>query len=204
MSACANGLPDPRHGSNTRYTVNDGVFSAFANFFLQDPSCSSFQRRVEDSAGRSNCQSLFPSDNIPGDNPIRSLLDGCRSDAFDSVFPLGLETLDNEGALCQFARLHGRLVIALDGIEFQKSYKIRCPHCSVRHVGLDRKKQYFHSMVAAAVADGHDRVLPLMPEFIDPFSDPAAKDSDLSDEGRKQDCERNAAKLPRQNSVACR
>ena len=86
-SAAAEGLPDTRHGSNTRYPVTGAALSAFANFFLQDPSFSSFQCRVLESAGRSNCQSLFPIDAIPKDNTIRSLLDSCPSSTFDSVFP---------------------------------------------------------------------------------------------------------------------
>ena len=44
---------------------------------------------------------------------------------------------------------------------------------------------------ATVVADGHNRVLPLMPEFVQ--QDPAANLPELSEEQRQQDCERNAA-----------
>ena len=47
---------------------------------------------------------------------------------------------------------------------------------------------------ATVVADGHSLVLPLMPEFVQPQRDLAADQSELTEEQRKQDCERNAAK----------
>ncbi len=47
---------------------------------------------------------------------------------------------------------------------------------------------------ATAVADGHATVLPLMPEFACPQQDPAATRADTSEDERKRDCERNAAK----------
>jgi hypothetical protein len=47
---------------------------------------------------------------------------------------------------------------------------------------------------ASIVADGHNRVLPLMPQFVQPQQDPAAQQPELSADERKQDCERNAAK----------
>ncbi len=46
----------------------------------------------------------------------------------------------------------------------------------------------------AVVADGHNRVIPLMPEFVQPQHDLAAADPGLSGQRQKQDCERNGAK----------
>ena len=40
---------------------------------------------------------------------------------------------------------------------------------------------------ATVVADGHNRVLPLMPEFVQPQQDPAADQPELSEEQRQQD-----------------
>ena len=188
-------LPDDRPGSNKRYSMADAACSALAPFFMQDPSFLAFQRRMQDAEARSNCQSLFAIERIPTDNSIRSLLDGCPADAFDALFPACLDTLADHGALDPFRRLDNRLLIALDGIEFSQSYKIHCDHCSTRHVGQAKTPQYFHSMVCpAVVADGHNRVIPLMPEFVKPQQDPAAQDTALTGQRQKQDCERNAAK----------
>ena len=191
----ASALPDARRGFNKRYSVADAAGCALAPFFLQDPSFLAFQRRMQEEEARSNCQSLFDIERIPTDNCIRSLLDSCPSDAFNALFPACLDTLAEHGALAPFLRLDNRLLIALDGIEFHKSYKIHCDCRSTRHVGKARTPQYFRSMVCpAVVADGHNRVIPLMPAFIGAQSDPAAADPELDEQSRKQDCERNAAK----------
>lgn len=167
----ASALPDARRGSNKRYSMADAACSALAPFFMQDPSFLAFQRRMQDAEARSNCQSLFGIERIPSDNGIRSLLDGCPTDAFDALFPACLETLADNGALAPFLRLDNRLLIALDGIEFSKSYKIHCKHCSTRHVGKAKTPHYFHSMVC-----------------------PAAHNTALTGQRQKQDCERNATK----------
>ena len=131
----ASALPDPRTGSNTQYSVADAATCALAPFFFQDPSFLAFQRRMEEQEARSNCQSLFGIHKIPCDNTIRSRLDGCPSDAFNALFPLCLDTLAQNGALEPFLRLDGRLLVALDGIEFHKSYKIKCDSClSLIHI----------------------------------------------------------------------
>ena len=126
---------------------------------------------------------------------IRNLLDGRDPDGFADLFPRCLDTVAEQGALAPFERLGGRLLVALDGIQIHCSDTIRCAQCSIRHVGAHKTEQYFHTMLAATVvADGHNRVLPLMPEFVRPQQDPAAQRPELTEEQRKQDCERNAAK----------
>ena len=201
--AAASALPDPRPGSNKRYSLTDAASCALAPFFLQDPSFLAFQRRMQDEEARSNCQSLFGIERIPTDNCIRNLLDGGPADACNPLFPACLDTLAEHGALAPFQRLDQRLLIALDGIEFHNSYKIHCDRCCTRHVGQAKTPQYFHSLVCpAVVADGHNRVMPLMPAFIGPRSDPAAGDPDLSGQRQKQDCERHAAKRWISNHVS--
>ena len=191
----ASALPDPRTGANKRYSIADAASCALATFFLQAPSFLDFQRRMQKQAARSNCQSLFGVEDIPCDNSIRNLLDGHDPDRFAPLFADCLRTARDHGALEPFLRLDGRIAVALDGIQIHCSDSIRCPQCSIRHVGAHKTEQYFHTMLAATVvADGHNRVLPLMPEFVQPQQDPAADQPGLSEEQRKQDCERNAAK----------
>ena len=149
---------------------------------------------MEDEERRSNCQTLIGTGPIPTANTIRNLLDGCPSDAFDPLLPRCLDIHSERSAVEPFLRLDKRILIALDGVEFHKSYRIHCARCSIRYSGKAKKKQRIHSMVAAAVvADGHSRALPLMPEFVPPQSDPAA-DTAIGNARQKQDCEHNAAK----------
>ena len=83
-----------------------------------------------------------------------------------------------------------RLLVALDGVRFHRSDAVHCSQCSVRHIGNERRSQCFLTVVA----DGHGTVLPPMPAFVRPQQDAAATRTDMSEDERKQDCERNAAK----------
>jgi len=75
------------------------------------------------------------------------------------------------------------VLIALDGTEYFSSKKLHCHNCSTRQRGKG-EKEYFHAMLGATlVAPGHDKVIPLEPEFIAP-----------QDGAEKQDCENAAAK----------
>ena len=88
-----------------------------------------------------------------------------------------------DGGFDMFPRLNNQLPIALDGTEYHCSRKIHCRHCSTRLRGRG-EHEYHHGILAATlVAPGHDKVVPLEPEFIVP------------QEGLvNQDCENMAAK----------
>jgi hypothetical protein len=162
------------------YPMADIGLSAFSMFFMGSPSFLSYQRRLEEGHGRSNCQTLFGMSAIPTDAYIRLMLDGAATDSFD---PLFFKTIKAEGVLAPFQRLGGRVLIALDGTEHFCSRKIHCTRCSTRKRS-DGGTEYFHAFLGATiVAPGHQQVLPLPPEFIAP-----------QDGAEKQDCERNATK----------
>ena len=91
--------------------------------------------------------------------------------------------LTQSGGLDAMRRLGGRILIALDGTEFHCSDKIHCQNCSHRKRGKD-KTEYFHTMLAATVgSSGHNRAVPLEPEFIVP-----------QDGHEKQGCESRTAR----------
>jgi hypothetical protein len=158
--------------------------AAFSVFFIQSPSFLAHQRQFEDGHGRSNCTSLFGISKIPSDNHIRDMLDPASPALLHPAFAETVEQLTRlDGGLDVFRRLDGRLLIALDGTEYHCSRKIRCAHCSTRIRG-NGGTEYYHGMLAATlVAPGHDKVVPLEPEFIVP-----------QDGAEKQDCENRAAK----------
>jgi len=176
-------LPDKRTGSNGRYTMADIGLAAFSVFFMQSPSFLSHQRHLAQGQGRSNCESLFAMTAIPCDNHIRAMLDPVSPGHFEPLFDDALGALERAGGLSAFHRLGGRLLIALDGTEYFCSAKLHCPQCSTR-ARAGGKKEYFHALLAATlVAPGHNRVVPLAPEFIVP-----------QDGHDKQDCESRAVR----------
>lgn len=182
LRAVCGGFVDGRRGA-VKYTMADIGLAAFSLFFMQSESFLSFQRRLEQGRHASNCKTLFGIEEIPSDNHIRMLLDEVAAEALEPCFEQALSELRERGGLQGFQRLGGRVLIALDGTEYFCSQKLSCPRC-LRRNRSNGKTENYHAMLAATiVAPGHNRVLPLMPEFIAP-----------RDGAGKQDCERSAAK----------
>jgi hypothetical protein len=176
-------LPDPRQGKNTTYAMADFALAAFAPFFMQSPSFLAHQRHLETGHGRSNCETLFGMSKIPGDSQVRAMLDPIEPTLFYPLFADIVAELKQCGGLDDMRVLDGHVLIAWDGTEYHCSDKVSCPNCSHRKRGKT-KTEYFHTMLAATVvAPGHNRAVPLEPEFIVP-----------QDGHDKQDCESRAAR----------
>ena len=184
VARCAAGFPDKRRGRNAGYPMRDLGMAAFSVFFMQSPSFLAHQLRLEEGHGHSNCTSLFGITKIPSDNHIRAMLDPAPPSLLQPAFDEALGALEAApGGLDVFRRLGGRLLIALDGTEYFCSDRINCPQCSTRRRS-NGKTEHFHAMLGATlVAPGHDKVIPLPPEFIAP-----------QDGAEKQDCENTAVK----------
>jgi hypothetical protein len=166
------------------YRMGDIGMAAFSVFFMQSPSFLAHQRHFEEGHGRSNCGSLFGMAKIPTHNHIRDMLDPASPALLHPVFAETVDQLQRfDGGLDMFRRLDGHVLIALDGTQYHSSHKIHCENCSTR-VKSKGGTEYYHSMLSATlVAPGHDKVIPLEPEFIIP-----------QDGAEKQDCENGAAK----------
>jgi hypothetical protein len=178
-------LLDKRRGKNRHYSMADIAMAAFSVFFMQCPSFLAHQRQLADGAGRgrSNCETLFGMTGIPSDNHIRDMLDPVEPASFYPLFPHAVEVLEEGGGLQAFRRLGDHILIAFDGSEYHRSNKVHCPCCSTRRRS-GGGTEYFHTLVAATlVAPGHNRVVPLQPEFVIP-----------QDGHDKQDCESMAAR----------
>ena len=184
LRQCLDGFPDKRRGLNVSYPMGDIGMAGFSVFFMQSPSFLAHQRRFEEGYGRSNCETLFGLSKIPSDNHIRDMLDPASPALLHPVFGDAVAQLERApGGLDAFRRLGGHTLVALDGTEYHCSNKIHCRHCSTRLRGKG-ETEYYHALLAATlVAPGHDKVIPLQPEFIIP-----------QDGAEKQDCENRAAK----------
>ena len=185
-------FPDARTG-RCLYQLSDIVMSGFAPFFMQDGSFLSFQRKMEETLPRSNCQTLFGMEKIPTDNHIRNTLDGIDPSHLDQVFMDAFQRIESGRVLKKFQAhdLDDRLMVAFDGTQYFQSTQIHCPKClsKTHSKGKDDEwTEYYHTMLCATlVGQGHNLAVPLMPEFI-------ANEGDESKTGSKQDCEINATK----------
>ena len=181
--ATLSSLPDKRTGKNTRYRMLDAGLSAFSVFFTQTPSFLAHQRKMADTKGLSNAQTLFGVHQIPSDNHIRDLLDGVSPATLHPVFEQILQQLQSTEQLSSYRSFADNLLMPLDGTEYVSSTKIHCEHCSTRRL-KSGETRYFHAVVTPVIAcPGRSEVIPLVPEFVRP-----------QDGHDKQDCENAAAK----------
>ncbi|CAK0773578.1 transposase [Gammaproteobacteria bacterium] len=174
---------DPRTGKNKMYTMVDAALSAFSVFYMQSPSFLEYQRSLEQIHGENNARTLFGAHEIPSDNQIRTLLDATPPSAVTPMFFYLFNALEQAGIVDAQRSVGGALLVAFDGTEYFSSQTIHCDACSTRK-HANGKVTYFHSVLTPVlVKPGGDKVIPLVPEFVQP-----------QDGAKKQDCELNAAK----------
>lgn len=189
-------FPDARTGKNTQYEVADAAGGAFSTFYTQSRSFLEHQRSMELQYGKNNARTLFQINDIPSDNQIRKLLDPVDPNLLSPVFDDCFKLLKANGQLDDYRVIFNpgekpNLLTAFDGLHYFSSGKLSCKNCLLKHSRGKSKTDddekeivYYHSMVTPViVAPDHDKVIPLMPEFVKP-----------QDGSKKQDCELNASK----------
>ena len=170
--------------TNLKYSLNDIVLSAFSVFYFQNKSWLSFQRSAQTSKGLSNAQTMFGIKDIPSDNHIRKILDTITPKCFKMIYEKILQKIKSLGILKRFIFSKEYLLIALDGTYYHSSKNISCKCCQRRVDKENGEIHYYHSVITPTIVHpDHNKMIPLMQEFID--------NSDGED---KQDCEINASK----------
>lgn len=176
-------LDTRKPSNNQRYSVVDGILSAFGVFFMQSRSFLAHQRLLQSKQGRSNARSLFQVEEIPSDPQIRNLVDPLSCEYFREDFWYVLDELNEQQYLLRYRNELNTYAIALDGVSFFSSENISCPKC-LKRTDRNGVEHFYHSAITPVfVKPGQSQVLPLPPEFIVP-----------QDGSEKQDCERVAAK----------
>jgi hypothetical protein len=179
LSSTLQALPDPRTGTNTRYSVLDFAMSAFATFHCQSPSFLAHQHLMQQARGVNNAATVFGIEELPSDNQIRNVLDLVDPQLLLPVYQRSFAYLQDQGVVESFRSFANTLLIPLDGTGYFSSESIHCESCSVAH-HRDGRLSYSHSvLMAALVAPGRSEVIPLEPEFISPQQDKKAQDCEL-------------------------
>src|SRR5882724_5794449 len=69
-------IPDQRDQGRVDWLLSDVLVSAFAMFFLQQPSLLQYQRKIKEAKGRCNLESVFGIKELPSDSQMREIIDG--------------------------------------------------------------------------------------------------------------------------------
>lgn len=167
-----------------KYTVDEICNSAFAMMYFQDPSLNYFQKRMKESTNKSNLETMFGVESIPGEKRMRSFIDRVEPSYFYSAFNDVIKQIDQSKQLEQF-KFEGSLLLPLDGTQIlsTKSDDSSCKHCLTKN-HRNGTTTYSHSVVVPMIVHPEiKQVLPLISEEI------------RNEDGKKkQDCEINAAK----------
>jgi hypothetical protein len=173
-------LTDVRTGKNSQYEVSDAALSAFAVFFLQNPSFLAQQINLQKAQGKNNLHTLFGAYSNPCDNQIRRLLDEVSPSELHAIFSRIFNDLHETGYFKPFTVLDGSLLIALDGVEYFSSEKIHCDCCSTQEF-TNGKIHYSHKAITPViVSPQQSNVIPLAPEFVTPQDGHTKQDSELA------------------------
>jgi hypothetical protein len=176
-------ITDTRQKAKVNYPLRDCYLSAFAMFYLQDPSLLEFQRRFQHTIQTNNLKTVFGVEQIPVDSQLRDLIDRHPHRPLSDVYSVLFDRLSDSGLLGRFQFLPDRYLLTLDGSQYFGSSRLQCPHCLVKE-HKDGRREYSHQILQATVVHPDLRqIIPLSPEFI------------ANEDGHdKQDCEINAAK----------
>lgn len=177
-------IPDTRDQERITYSLADIYLSAFALFYLQDPSLLEFQRRCLEQANQSNLSTVFGVDAIPSDTHLRDVLDRHENEPIMQVFRQYFHRLQRGKQLESYRFLGDSYLIVIDGSEYFTSESIHCSKCLTKTSKKDGITRFHHQILQGTLVHPDKKeVIPLAPEFIR-----------NGDGAEKQDCERNAGK----------
>lgn len=176
-------LSDTRQISKIKYAMHDVVMSGFAMMYFQDPSILQFQKRLRETQGKDNLETIFKIVSIPEDTQIRKILDKVDPEQFRPAFKDYLHRLQRGKHLEQYRLFDGSYLCVTDGSGYFSSSELSCSGCLTKE-HRNGTTTYHHQILMSALAHPDlKQVLPLMPEEIR-----------NTDGNEKQDCEINAGK----------
>lgn len=160
------------------YEMVDAGMSAFSVFFTQSPSFLDWQTRMQQAEGKNNASSMFGVHKIPSDAQIRNLLDPVPPDMLFPVMASIGNTLFEQGYLDSYRSIGNTFLVTLDGTDFFSSNNISCSCCTQSKLKNGDTLYRHIAVTPVIVAPGHEKVIPLPPQFVRP-----------QDGHDKQDCE---------------
>lgn len=183
LSSLFRNFSDSRQKGKVKHSIHDGVMSAFACMYFQDPSFLQFEKRLEQMLNLDNLKEMFDIQSVPEVTQIRVIVDNVDSEQFRPIFKDVFSRLQRAKHLEPYQVLPGLYYAPMDATDYFGSKKIKCSGClTCEHTNGDVTCS--HKMLQVAIMHPDiSQVIPLMPEPI------------YNGDGQlKQDCEMNAAK----------
>lgn len=173
-----------RQRSDLKYSFEDIILGAFSMLYFQNDSWLQFQGKLKTAEGRDNAKSFFGIENIPVENHIKTQLDKIKPSSFKKVYDDILLECERLNIVKQFVFMKEYLLVAVDGVQYHSSQKVKCQCCQTKKDSTTGVVTYSHVAITPTLVHPIlKNVIALFQEFI------TNKDGD-----EKQDCEVNATK----------
>jgi len=174
---------DRRQRTDLKYSYTDIILGTFSMLYFQNPSWLSFQKKMQDNNGENNATSIFGIE-VPVENHCKNILDKLKPKVFKKVYDDILLECERLDIISQFVFMKEYLLVAVDGVQYHSSQKIKCKCCQTKKDSKTGVVTYSHVAVTPTlVHPSLKKVIALFQEFIT-----------NEDGSEKQDCEVNATK----------
>jgi hypothetical protein len=118
----AGAITDRRRLNSVDYSIECCYRSAFAMFYLQDPSLLEFQRRFHQEVQSNNLATVFGVEDIPSDTQLRDVIDGHDYATLTEVFPAFIRRMQRSKELERYPFYEGKYLLTVDGAEYFNRY----------------------------------------------------------------------------------
>jgi len=118
-----------RQRSDLKYSFNEIILGAFSMLYFQNPSWLNFQNKLKTTEGKDNAKTIFGIENIPVENHIKNTLDKIKPSSFKKIYDDILLKCERLNIIKQFIFMKEYLLVAVDGVQYHSSQKVKCKCC---------------------------------------------------------------------------
>ena len=129
--------------------------------YFQNPSWLSFQKKMQDNNGNNNANTIFGID-IPVETYSKKILDKLKPVVFKKIYDDILLECERLDIIRQFVFMKEYLLVAVDGVQYHSSTKIKCSCCQTKKDSKTRVITYSHVTITPTLV--HPK-LKKLPEF---------------------------------------
>ena len=183
-------IKDPRQPKKTKHKLTVLMIYGILMFVFCRTSLRNANKEMSSAILFENMKAMFPElETLPHADTLKRLLEEINvQEIEESLLDLLEQLIKNKKFMNNL--INGKYLIAIDGS--QKFFRDEkwSEECLIRHVGTDKKKQYYVYVLEAVLILDNGMTLPLMTEFLENEGDEDKENIKETAEKKKQDCER--------------
>lgn len=183
-------IKDPRQPKKIKHKLTVLMIYGILMFVFTRTSLRNANKEISSAIFFENMKAMFPElETLPHADTLKRLLEEINvQEIEESMLDLLEHLIKNKKFKNNL--INGRYHIAIDGTQkFFRENKWE-EECLIRHVGTDKKEQYYVYVLEAVMIFDNGMTLPLMTEFLENSDKEISEGTQETAEKQKQDCER--------------